>query len=433
MTELTIDDAPVTGDQETARAARPPARRPASRWRRFWRRKPFHRAMVVTHRWPALVLGLLLVVETTTGAVLLYQPELARLADPDLYAHSAGGTPVDAEQAVAIVDAAHPDFGAYGAYRANGVWAVTNPDYRYTWYVDPDSGHVNGEADRQGGVLGFLVNLHDCALSCEGYPGYLGWMATPLWSSGPGLVSELTATTVVLGALGLLLILAVLSSIRIWWPGRKRLRSRLTVRWGKGRFARDYDLHNVVGVVALPFLLMWGVTGAAFELPFVENAWLAITGGQEPVEQEWDLPPHDVPAGTPDIGPDRAVQVALADVPGEASGVFLPTDDAPYYEVDVISGYRSYGGIESGDTYVLVDPHDATHFVTLYSARGEPLANRFYDKFFEPAHFGEQVNAWWRSIWFAMGLAPLALMVTGLSTWLYRRGTKKRRRQARAA
>jgi hypothetical protein len=77
---------------------------------------------------------------------------------------------------------------------------------------------------------------------------------------------------------------------------------------------------------------------------------------------------------------------------------------------------------------VLIDPYDINHTKVLYASQGDPAPNRFYDKYFEPAHFGWQVNGWWRSIWFVMGLARLALMITGVSTWLYRRGVRRRRR-----
>ena len=48
------------------------------------------------------------------------------------------------------------------------------------------------------------------------------------------------------------------------------------------------------------------------------------------------------------------------------------------------------------------------------------------------ALFGWLVGGWWRIVWLVMGLAPLALMATGLSTWLYRNGVRRRRRKARA-
>ncbi|MGY4651059.1 putative iron-regulated membrane protein [Mycobacterium sp. URHB0021] len=39
---------------------------------------------------------------------------------------------------------------------------------------------------------------------------------------------------------------------------------------------------------------------------------------------------------------------------------------------------------------------------------------------------------YWRVLWFILGLAPLMLLVTGLSTWLYRRLVGRRRRGAQS-
>jgi uncharacterized iron-regulated membrane protein len=194
-----------------------------------------------------------------------------------------------------------------------------------------------------------------------------------------------------------------------------------------------HDLHNLIGAVALPFLIMWGVTGAAFEFPVVEKAWLAITGGSQPTEQTYGRTPNQAPKDASRITAADATAAALSDVPGRVGSIDFPTKDKPYYEIDVISGYGSfrYGTPGGGDTRVLVDSHDATRLTTLNSARGQRPSNRFYDKYFEPAHFGKQVNGWWRVIWLIMGLAPLALMITGVSTWLCRRGVRKRRKRAR--
>ena len=124
------------------------------------------------------------------------------------------------------------------------------------------------------------------------------------------------------------------------------------------------------------------------------------------------------------------MSTALTKVPGTATFIGRPTKDVPYWEIDVDSDYRSYHyrAVYNSDTYVLIDPHDANHVKVIDDARGQPAGNRFYDKFFEPAHFGWQVDGGWRVIWVIFGLAPLALLITGVSTWLYRRGVKKRRR-----
>jgi len=73
-----------------------------------------------------------------------------------------------------------------------------------------------------------------------------------------------------------------------------------------------------------------------------------------------------------------------------------------------------------------VDGHDASHVSVVDNGAASRWANTFYDKFFEASHFGWMVNGWWRIVWFIFGMAPLALAVTGVSTWLFRRKTSVR-------
>lgn len=411
-----------------------------ARARRTGRRRgkrPVRRALVVLHRWPSLVLGLLLVLETTSGAVLLYHGEYFRATHANLYEQTSAtkaGIDVGPDRAIAAVAEAAPDFAPTWAARDAGVWMVGNIDYQTVYSVDPGTATVNGHVFTDGGVMGFLVNLHDCALNCEGYPGYVGWLGDTVPTFGTTFLTDITWGGFVLGVLGVLMIFLAVSGVVTWWPGRKKWRNGLRVRTGKGRFARDHDLHNVFGLVAVPFILMWGITGAAFEFPVVEKAWLAVTGGDQVTEPDFFLEPNAATVDQPDIGTDRAVATALAAVPGTAQWIGVPTEDADYYEVDVVTHYASMAErpLYSGDAYVLIDAHDATHTMVFDDGSG-PLANRFYAKYLEPAHFGWNVNAWWRIVWFVLGMAPLGLMITGVSTWLFRRGTKKRQRAAKAA
>lgn len=39
------------------------------------------------------------------------------------------------------------------------------------------------------------------------------------------------------------------------------------------------------------------------------------------------------------------------------------------------------------------------------------------------------VNGWWRVIWLVFGVAPVVLAVTGIITWLIRRGKRRRKRR----
>ncbi|RJQ70148.1 PepSY domain-containing protein [Pseudonocardiaceae bacterium YIM PH 21723] len=390
--------------------------------RRWYRRKPVRRAMVLVHRWTSLVLGLLLVIETTTGVVLLYRAEYFRSTHAELYRHTASAQPIGLRQAFETVQAAHPDFGASWVSNDGGVIAVGDKAFAHIYTVDPGTGQINGPADITDGVMGVLTNIHDCGLSCPAYSGYQAWLATP--------VLGMTWGALILLTLGLLMILLAITGLITWWPGIRKFSHGWRVRLKKGRFARDTDLHNVIGMVALPFLFMWGVTGAALELPQVEDVWLTITGGSPVDPDKYAFTAN--PGTGADIGMDRAVSAALHQHAGDVRYLMMPTEATPYYSVSIASEYAPFGerGFFGGDAFIYVDARDAGH-LSVVDGRNDPAANRFYDSVFEPAHFGWLVGGWWRIIWVIMGLTPLALMITGLSTWLYRTGVQ-RRRKARA-
>jgi len=62
-----------------------------------------------------------------------------------------------------------------------------------------------------------------------------------------------------------------------------------------------------------------------------------------------------------------------------------------------------------------------------YGHPAEPVAQSIWDQWNYPTHAGLIVNVWWRIIWLVLGIIPLVLAVTGMSTWLVRRKSKKER------
>jgi uncharacterized iron-regulated membrane protein len=422
------DEATMT---RTAAAAK--AKRSTRRW---WKRRPVRRGLVVTHRWLSLVLGLFLVIETTSGAILLYRAEYFRATHGDLYQHSASTNPITAQQAVEIVAKAHPEFTPAWVSSDGGILAVGDPKFAMVYAVDPGTGHINGLADINGGFMGFLANVHDCGLTCEADPGYVSWLAKPVPTLGMAWLATVTWGSAVLALLGLLMIVLAITGLITWWPGFRRMSRGFRVRMKKGRFARDYDLHNVIGIVALPLIFLWGVTGTAFELPAIQNAWLAITGGQPVDQNRYSFTADPAPAGTPDIGITAAQEAAQKRYPGEVRFTQTPSAFAAnYYSVSLSRGYAPYNyrGFFAGDVIVYVDSHNPAHTSVVNDADAEPGGNAFYDKVFEPIHFGWLMNGWWRISLFVLGLSPLALMILGLSTWLFRGSTKRRRRRAARA
>ncbi len=407
----------------------PAARRPQTQLSTRGRRRPFRQFLIVSHRWLSLVLGLVLLLITTSGSLLLYRPELQRVLNHDAYAASGGPARVSMQQAWDTVSAAHPKFTANSVVLEHGVFKVT--DYTTAWTVDPATGQILGHIGQAPTWIGFLDNLHECGLSCDTLPGYLkalnstvpytAWLA----DDAPGI----TWGSLGLGVLGVLLLFLSLSGLWLWFPRPRQWRTSMTVRFRRGRFARDLDLHKVAGMIALPALLIWAITGAGFELKPMEQAWYALTpGGQshypDPVSKK---------SNAPDISVDQAVAAARAAYPdAKVVSVDVPAkDDATAaYTLWLSNGFDPYGATEyPGDLGVGVDRHTGVARA-YYGNPGESTAQQLWEGFSYPVHAGYIVNGWWRLIWLALSLSPLLLAWTGVSTWLVRLQTKRARRAA---
>jgi uncharacterized iron-regulated membrane protein len=206
------------------------------------------------------------------------------------------------------------------------------------------------------------------------------------------------------------------------------------VRWRKGRYARDYDLHQVAGMIALPLLLVWAVSGMGFEFGFVEKAWYQVVPGEAAPEVTLE----SAESKEPDIGVAAAVAAAqrVVGTDEEPLSVDLPHADEPTstYGVWSADGFDPYMHVDyAGDHLVSVDRHDAGKAQVTYGGPTMSTAQELWQDYNVTTHAGMIVNGWWRIVWGALGLVPLLLAVTGLSTWLWTRGVRRRRRRRVAA
>ena len=408
--------------------------------RRRVRRRPVRKLLIVTHRWSSFVIGTLLLLITTSGALVLYAPQWYHWTNSAVFTTTESDHPVSASQAMAIVAAAHPDFDPGSINVEGGIIEVSssNSEIPYFYGVDPGTGRITGTLNPDAGVMGFLMNLHECGLTCDDYPGYVAFLNDHVPTLGMAWLDEITWGSLLLAVTGLLLLFLAVSGAVIWWPTIKKFASGFRVRWRKGRYARDFDLHQVIGIVAVPFLLMWGLTGTSFEFEWVDNVWYAVTGGQAPPEDQQDFASAEVTGkNVPDIGLDAAAAVGVGQRGGTLVYASLPTEDdaTSVYDLWFSVGADPYKhGPYPGQVEVMVDRHDATHFKLAQDTGGATLSNTIWDTWrYGTLHYGFAVNGWWRLIWFLFGLTPLLLAVTGISTALAKRSVRKRKAAARRA
>jgi uncharacterized iron-regulated membrane protein len=408
-----------------------PAPEPAPEPKRRRRRPRFslRTALVVTHRWTSLILGLLLLLVVVSGVILLYEQEIDRVVHPKLHHATESADPLTHSEALAVVRREAPSFKASDVVDSHGVYLIYDEEYTSQAYVDPGTGRLNGIENTTDGVMGFVYNMHLCALSCKGYTGYLPFLEKPAHILGN---DELTVGGLLLAVSGLMLLLLGITGLIVWWPSIRRFARGFRVRRRQGTYAFNYDLHNVIGVAALPFLLMWGFTGAHFELKQVSDLWYAVLPGQAGEEREIQSKP--LPGRT--VTMDQAAAIAKRTVPdGRLVSVSVPAKEktSTYYAYLAVGNDPYDHGIYPGNVGVAIDRYSGKATVTYPTQANPPLSAQIADDWFYPLHAGTFVNGWWRVIWLVLGLAPLVLAITGVTTWLIRRGKRRRKKRRRAA
>ena len=203
------------------------------------------------------------------------------------------------------------------------------------------------------------------------------------------------------------------------------------MRRRQGTYAFNYDLHNVVGIAAIPFLVMWGFTGAHFELKQVSELWYAVLPGHAVEERTVESKPLPGKAVTM----DEAAAIARRTVPGaRLVSVSVPerAKKSTYFAY-LARGNDPYDhGVYPGNVGVTIDRYSGKATITYPSQAEPPLSAQIADDWFYPLHAGTFVNGWWRVLWLVLGVTPVLLAVTGVVTWLIRR-RKRRRKRRRAA
>jgi uncharacterized iron-regulated membrane protein len=387
------------------------------------------------HRWGSFALGLLLLVVVISGVVLVLDPEIEQVTHPSLYDTASGPTRVAPGQALAVVHRELPEFDTTGAsiYDNRGAWEVHSPSGDVA-RVDDTDGKLLGTIDREHGLMAFIANLHECGLTCEEMSGYVPFLAKPaqIWGFDLTLGNEGTWGDLILAVSGVLLLVLVVTGLVIWWPRRGRFKQGLKVRRGKGRYKLHYDLHKVVGFVALPALAIWALTGINFELPKqTEGAYYAVTPGSAPPESIYEF--ESKPGSGPGVTMSEAIADARTAVP---SGSRLDSVTNPergekgsYYEMWFSHGVDTYAYSDYPGNYgVYVDRYSGRTRRYFPDPGNDTVTNNFMQNWAGAIHRGTLVGWIPRLGWIAFGLTPLLLAITGTVTWVMRRRMGRRKK-----
>ncbi|MEO8119800.1 MAG: PepSY-associated TM helix domain-containing protein [Rhodoferax sp.] len=220
----------------------------------------------------------------------------------------------------------------------------------------------------------------------------------------------------VIGVSGLVLLIAALTGLVLWWPkpNRKALRQAFSISY-RGSWPRfNYSSHRAAGFFVAPVFVVLGFSGWYFNLP----KWVTPIVGSVATVSSPDKPSNQAPSRSTSVSPGQAMEVAQARFPNSrVSRIVWPNKPSMPYEIRL----RQPDEIRQGDgaTRIMIDAYSGEILQVKDPMHG-PGGDAFLNWLF-PLHSGEAFGRSGRVFISCFGVAPLLFLVTGLGIYLKRR------------
>jgi uncharacterized iron-regulated membrane protein len=369
--------------------------------------------LLVIHRWLGIVIGVFFAIASLTGAVLVFEPELNRLLGSQaapLTGGDIGAAAIEAEIARSYPEAKillfRPPQEQPGFYRID----VQQEDRRQSVFLDAGSGRPVS-ASQPSFLLTATRRVHTNL-----FAGWLGhWLV--VFASALALVGMVTGSV-------------------LWWPGIRRFFSGFRVRLRRGFYILNFDLHQAIGILALPLLIVMTLTGVLMPFGDVQRRviYALFLDFSPRAEAYGDAPHREAPTqgASPRVLSAASVLAAsMREVPNaRPMAVVYPNDPSDLVEVRLnVGGFRTAPTIAR----VLHDPYDG-RVVQVEDPRIFSGADFVAAAGTLKYHVGAFDNLLVRILYFASCVAGGVLFPTGLVVWWLKRQRKeaavKRRRVA---
>jgi uncharacterized iron-regulated membrane protein len=408
-----LSERPEGPDAGALRLARLKARR------RYW---------LQAHLWLGLFAGAVLAVIGLTGSLLVFWQEIDEALNPDLMtvaipAEQTARRPLpDIEAAVesALSEGALPGYGLYFPRHERGAFAYwyglpnaqTGETESHTLFIDPYTAKVKGDrrfysSESPFGhcLIGFVFKLHYGLLLKK-----------------PGVV--------LVGLLGVLLLVSVLTGLIVWWPLTGKWKQALTFKRRASPERRVFDLHKISGFYTAPILGAVLLSGVYMNLP---DPFVWLVRQFSPNTPAPDAPKvRSAPApGAAPIGLAAAAAIAERHTPGGELRLVGPPESATgFYAAHFINvpGLSRFWS----EREVRIDPYTGA-ILEVRSPDTRRTAGETFLDWQWPLHSGQAFGWTGRLLVFLTGLACPVLYVTGVLRWLHKRraGQGKTRSAAR--
>lgn len=355
----------------------------------------------LVHKWTSLVCTAFLLLLCLTGLPLIFSHEIAhwlgdRVEPSEIPGFSASGRPMASlDPMVEMAKARRP--GEFVRF-------VSQPrDMPDAWNVSmgltPDAieSSANLTFDARTGAL--LLDR----TSGQGVMHVLTKLHVDLFAGLPG--------TLFLNFMGLLFVTSIVSGVVVYGPHMSKL-SFGTVRRERGLRLKWLDLHNLLGIVTLCWVLVVGITGVINTL-----ARPTFSYWQSTELKAMTAPWRGKPAPTTFASLDRAVQTARTAEP-TLKPAFVAFPGTPR------AGNHHYVVFMRGDTPLtlrLIKP------VLIDAQTGEFTDKRDMPWYVtalrvsQPLHFGDYGGLPLQIIWAVLDLITIVVLGSGLYLWWVRR------------
>lgn len=350
------------------------------------------------HKWSSLISTAFLLMLCITGLPLIFSHEIDSLLHEEVEPREVPtNTPrANLDRVLATALREHPgksvQFISWDKDEPNVVLTfvgdspTSDPQKNKILRIDAHTGEFLDQPDFENRLTGILFRLHVEIFA--GLPGKL-----------------------FLGLMGLLFVIALISGVVVYGPSmRKADFGRM--RSGRVRGVRWLDLHNLVGIVALAWMLVVGSTG-------VINTWadlvLKVWQMDQLAEMLGPLRDKPIPANLASV--DTVVKKAQEVLPDmKPSFVAFPGGlfSSPGHYVVFMRGDAPVTSrllkpvILDGATGDFVDTRDMPWYVkTLLLS--------------QPLHFGDYGGLPLKILWGVLDIFTIIVLATGLYLWLFRR------------
>ncbi|WP_323143394.1 PepSY-associated TM helix domain-containing protein [Massilia phyllosphaerae] len=353
------------------------------------------------HKWSSLVCTVFMLLLCLTGLPLIYHHEIGHLLGNDVEAPSMpANTPrADLDRVIAAGKALYPNkIMMYMSQELDepAIWNLTlgdhpNDEQFKSIAIDARTAKFIAEPPIEGGgFMSLMFHLHVDLFA-------------DMWGK------------LFLGFMGLLLLVAIVSGVVLYAPFMRKLDFG-TVRRGRTARLKWLDMHNMLGIVTLVWLLMVGTTGVINTL---SDVLLKVWQFTEIAEMT--KPYQGQPAPTRLASMQTTIARAEAAEPGMKVG-FVAFPGTPF------ASPHHYGVYMHGDqalTSRLYKP-------VLIDAQTAEITDRRKLPWYltallvsQPLHFGDYGGAGLKFLWALLDLATIVVLGSGLYLWFKRGRTAK--------